>query len=66
MKKDDRKTRVNNISLKEAREIIGKSNVKEKKDKLSNLELESMREKTNMQYSTSTNLKAVHWKSLFN
>lgn len=60
MKKDDRKTRVNNISLKEAREIIGKSNVKEKKDKLSNLELESMREKTNMQYSKSTNLKAVH------
>lgn len=31
MEKDDRKTRVNNISLKEAREIIGKSNVKKKK-----------------------------------
>ena len=33
MRKDDRKTRVNNISLKEAREIIGKSNVKKKEDK---------------------------------
>lgn len=59
MEKDDRKTRVNNISLKEAREIIGKSNVKKKKDKLSNLELESVREKTNIQYSKSTSLKAV-------